>query len=159
MNSKDKRGMNISLEVLLGIIIAIPLVILLFYLGSSIASIFFGSEQAILKAQGNLENIIEAINYEKEFLFQSVSGWFFISSSKTMKDGKVILSTECENENCVCICPKKFVGKVDCSKKGQCETIKKPLLENDLLVYRKATLSKFKITKKEDSYKLEEINK
>jgi len=125
----ERRGLTL-LETVLDIIIALIIIIILFYATTAIYGLFFGEKQH-LQARGQLDDIIKAVNNAKlsgekyGFMLQNPRGWKFVSFVNG-ENADAEKSFLCGTENCICLCPKPLLRKPNCNK-GQCKVIDAPL--------------------------------
>lgn len=162
---KDKKGL---LKFIIGVIIGILCIIPLFYLGSTLMSIFFSSPQSVLQAEGtldSLQNTIEPLYIDEStsqpFLLLVPSGWWLLGFDKESKtyvgmfDKEVKPSKECEGEICLCICK----NSIDCTKDFACKELSKSLTINheNIAMQIQKYGTQLKITNKEKFYEVEII--
>ncbi len=163
---RDKRGLEISLNFIIGVIIGILCVIPLLYLGSTLMDIFFSSPQEVLQAQGTLDllqNSIEPLYIDEStsqpLLIYAPAGWWLLGFDKESKtyvgmfDKEVEPSKECEKKICACICK----DAADCTKNSVCKEIEKPLITNhkNIAMQIQKYGTQLKITNKEKAYGVE----
>ena len=116
-----KRGL--TLTAILEILLAIPIILLLLYVGSTVfAALLF--PEAVEPSKGCFKAITERIDKveigEVEFVVcQITSGWIL----KAFDAGKTSPQS-CFGNDCLCVCKKGFFGE-DCKNKGLCEVVEK----------------------------------
>ena len=158
---KNKKGL---LKFIIGVIIGILCVIPLFYLGSTLMSIFFSSQQEILQAQGTLDevyNIVDALSVGQStpepLLVYSPAGWWMLGFGKESKTHVGLLGKEvkpkkeCEKKICLCICK----NSADCTQKSACLEMDKPFLVGNANLAAQINLIRLNITNMEKIYEVE----
>lgn len=162
---KDKRGLEISLNFVIGFIIGILCVIPLLYLGSTLMDILFSSPKEILQAQGTLDllqNTIEPLYIDEStsqpLLIYAPAGWWFLGfdkESKTyvkwIKKSEVKSSKECAEKICLCICK----NSANCEKNSACKEFSKPFLIDNKNMAVQINIIGLNITNREKSYEVE----
>lgn len=151
----NKRGLSLSLNTVIEMIIALICVLILFTLSFALWSIVFPNQNELNQAKGQLNTLnqeILAIPLESkiDFVLVAPGGWHIVSFGKEPSSIKV--QELCKNENCLCICRKGLIA-IDCVKKAVCKVIDKPFLENKLNVNVKI-MSKIEITNRGEFYEI-----
>lgn len=165
---KDKKGLDLQLDkVVIGLIIGILCAIPLFYLGSSLMSIFFSNQQEILQAQGTLGSLYDLVepspvgdSINPPFLLLAPTGWWLIGFDKETKtyvgmfNREAKPSKECEGKICACICK----NSADCTKNSACKEFSKPLFasHDNIAIQIKKYGTQINITNKNRFYEVEE---
>lgn len=149
----NKRGLSLSLNFVIELIIAVICVLILYMLAFALWSIVFPNQNELNQAKGQLNTLYQEISnipFESkiDFVLVAPGGWHLVSFGKEPSPIKV--QELCKNENCLCICRKGLIT-IDCAKKAVCRVIDKPFLENGEYVNIEI-MSKIEITNKGESY-------
>lgn len=153
-----KRGL---LKFVIGLIVGILCIIPLLYLGSSLSSIFFSTQQEVLQAQGTLEEVYNTADMlpvgesvQNPLLVYAPAGWWILSFDKYSNpqvgiyNKEVTRKAECNGKICLCICK----NSADCTKNSACREFPKPLKTWTGNLAEKINLLRLGITNEEDKY-------
>lgn len=159
----DKRGIQITLSAVIGIVIGVIAVVILFNLGANMFYLLVPTSQEELQAKGTLQDIKElayglTFGETKSLKIENPQGWWIVGFDK---EKKTLISTwlgnkesqrpaTCEKEHCICICKKS----TNCVKNAACIDVKKPLYKGGEPAFLKIEFGIINITNHDNFYEI-----